>query len=160
MRLVCPRAVIDALAAAQAHVVIIGQVAGIMHGSAELTGDLDLLWDGDPTGRAALAEGFRAAGAELYDDDGSSVSCEPVTFELLKITFRSDSACGDCCTPNLPWANLPIGDFIRRSLIIRSNSGHPIRYLQLDDLVAMREAAGRPKDLRRARELRALRTAP
>ena len=24
-----------------------GQVAGIMHGSRELTGDLDLLWDGD-----------------------------------------------------------------------------------------------------------------
>ena len=28
-------------------VAVMGQVAGIMHGSCELTGDLDLLWDGD-----------------------------------------------------------------------------------------------------------------
>ncbi|MEV6791442.1 hypothetical protein AB0M87_05450 [Streptomyces sp. NPDC051320] len=27
---------------------VIGQVAGILHGSPELTGDLYLLWDGDP----------------------------------------------------------------------------------------------------------------
>src|ERR1700689_3807870 len=36
-----------------AKVAVIGQVAGIMHGSREPTGDLDLLWDGD--GRQAAA---------------------------------------------------------------------------------------------------------
>jgi hypothetical protein len=32
-----------------------------------------------------------------------------------------------------------------------------IHYLDLDDLIAMRRAAGRPKDVRRAAELAALR---
>jgi hypothetical protein len=32
-----------------------GQVAGIVHGSRELTGDLDLLWDGDRGQAPALA---------------------------------------------------------------------------------------------------------
>src|SRR5437016_5355223 len=41
-----------------AAVAVIGQVAGIMHGSRELTGDLDLLWDGDPGQTPALAAAF------------------------------------------------------------------------------------------------------
>src|SRR4051812_44620813 len=31
-----------------ANYAVFGQVAGLLHGSNELTGDLDLLWDGDP----------------------------------------------------------------------------------------------------------------
>jgi hypothetical protein len=54
-----------------AEVVVIGQVAGIMHGSAELTGDLDLLWDGAPGHAPALAAAFASVGASLADDDGS-----------------------------------------------------------------------------------------
>ncbi|MFD2080826.1 hypothetical protein [Actinopolymorpha cephalotaxi] len=41
-----------------AHVVVIGQVAGIMHGSRELTGDLDLLWDGHSVQADAMAAAF------------------------------------------------------------------------------------------------------
>jgi len=44
-------------------VAVMGQVAGIMHGSRELTGDLDLLWDGDHGQAPALAAAFAAAGA-------------------------------------------------------------------------------------------------
>jgi hypothetical protein len=48
-----PLPLLRALDLAGARVVVIGQVAGIMHGSRELTGDLDLLWDGD-TSQASL----------------------------------------------------------------------------------------------------------
>jgi len=58
-----PRPVLRALDRAGAEVVVMGQVAGILHGSAELTGDLDLLWDGHPDRRAALAAGFAATPA-------------------------------------------------------------------------------------------------
>lgn len=37
-----------------------GQVTGIMHGSRELTGDLDLLWDGEARQADALSATFAA----------------------------------------------------------------------------------------------------
>jgi len=50
-----------------ARVAVIGQVAGIMHGSMELTGDLDLLWDGARERAPALAAAFASASARLAD---------------------------------------------------------------------------------------------
>jgi hypothetical protein len=94
------------------HVVVIGQVAGIMHGSRELTGDLDLLWDGDQGQAAALAAAFTSASAVLADKDGAPVRCQPDAFALPKVLFHSASASGDCCTPALPWGSLPVADFI------------------------------------------------
>jgi hypothetical protein len=136
-----------------ATVVVIGQVAGIMHGSAELTGDLDLLWDGAPAQAAALAAAFDAAGATLTDDDGMPLRCEPAAFGLPKVLFSSSHASGDCCTPALPWGGLPIGDFLARARLARTGDGRRIRYLDRSDLIQMRRAVGRPKDLRRATEL-------
>jgi hypothetical protein len=50
-----PLPLLQALHEHGARVVVMGQVAGIMHGSRELTGDLDLLWDGDLEQAPALA---------------------------------------------------------------------------------------------------------
>ncbi len=135
------------------HVVVIGQVAGIMHGSRELTGDLDLLWDGDQGQAAALAAAFTSASAVLADKDGAPVRCQPAAFALPKVLFHSASASGDCCTPALPWGSLPVADFIARCETATAASGFKIRYLARDDLIRMRRAIGRPKDLRRAAEL-------
>lgn len=46
-----------------ARVVVIGQVAGILHGSRELTGDLDLLWDGSSRQASALTAAFASVSA-------------------------------------------------------------------------------------------------
>jgi hypothetical protein len=136
-----------------AHVVVIGQVAGIMHGSRELTGDLDLLWDGDPEQAPALAAAFTSVSAVLADNDGVPVRCDPAAFELPKVLFHSPAASGDCCTPALPWGDLPIADFIGRCETVTAVSGFKIRYLAREDLIRMRRAIGRPKDLRRVDEL-------
>ncbi len=137
-------------------VAVIGQVAGIMHGSRELTGDLDLLWDGDPGQAPALAAAFAAAGAVLTDASGKPAPCEPAAFGLPKVLFRSASASGDCCTPALPWGDLPVADFLTRCQLAVAPDGLVIRYLSRPDLIRMRRAAGRPKDLRRASELEQL----
>jgi hypothetical protein len=144
------------LDAAGAPVVVIGQVAGILHGSVELTGDLDLLWDGDPRHAPALAEAFGRAGATLTDDDGAELPCTPDAFERPKVQFRSPSASGDCCTPQLPWGDLPVAAFLDRAVSTRTADGGTVRYLDAADLVAMRRASGRPRDLRRADELERL----
>jgi hypothetical protein len=148
-----PLPLLHALAEHGAAVVVMGQVAGIMHGSAELTGDLDLLWDGAPAQAAALAAGFGTAGAELTDGDGVPLRCTPAAVAGPKVLFRTPSASGDCCTPALPWGDLPIADFLARAQLARTADGHPIRYLDRADLIWMRRAVARPKDLRRAAEL-------
>jgi hypothetical protein len=138
-----------------AEVAVMGQVAGIMHGSRELTGDLDLLWDGDARQADALSAAFGSVSADLTDDDGVPVPCEPAAFGLPKVLFHSTGASGDCCTPALPWGDLPIADFLARCRVARFD-GFEIRYLDRADLIWMRRAAGRVKDLRRAAELERL----
>src|SRR5689334_19481485 len=66
-----PLPLLRALDLAGARVVVIGQVAGIMHGSEELTGDLDLLWDGSAAQAGLLAAAFSEASAQLTNDDGA-----------------------------------------------------------------------------------------
>jgi len=145
-----------ALDRAGASVVTIGQIAGILHGSAELTGDLDLLWSGDEADVGRLASAFTTVGAELFDDDDRPVPCDAAAFTLPKVLFRTPSACGDCCTPKLPWGDLDVGAFVARADSCEID-GVRVRYLRLDDLQAMRRAVGRPKDLRRVAELETLR---
>jgi hypothetical protein len=116
-----------------ARVVVMGQVAGIMHGSQELTGDLDLPGDGDLGQAGALARAFAAAGAALADDDGAPVRCEPAAFSLAKVGFRTSTASGDCCTPALPWGDLPITDYIARGQVATTDSGFRISYLSHAD---------------------------
>jgi hypothetical protein len=137
-------------------VAVIGQVAGIMHGSGELTGDLDLLWDGDCGQAPALAAAFAAAGASLADGEGRPVRCEAGAFGLPKVLFSSAGASGDCCTPALPWGDLPVAAFLGRCRVATGGNGLVVRYLDLADLIRMRRAVGRPKDLRRADELERL----
>jgi hypothetical protein len=138
-----------------AEVVVMGQVAGIMHGSRELTGDLDLLWNGEARQAHALAAAFASVSADLTDGDGGPVRCGPSAFGLPKVLFRSTGASGDCCTPALPWGDLPIADFLARCRVAMSD-GFEIRYLARADLIRMRRTAGRIRDLRRAKELERL----
>lgn len=147
-----PLPLLRLLAGHGADVVVIGQVAGIMHGSAELTGDLDLLWSGAGAGAPALAAAFTAAGAELTDDDGHPLARTAAAFTLPKVLFRTPQASGDCCTLALPWGAIPVAEYLTRALTARTADGLPIRYLARPDLIQMRHAAGRPKDLRRATE--------
>ncbi len=134
-----------------AQVVVIGQVAGIMHGSRELTGDLDLLWDGQAGHADAMAAAFTSVSAELTDDEGVPLRCDAAAFGLPKVLFRSPGASGDCCTLALPWGDLPIADFLTR-YEVAAIDGFEIRYLNRVDLIRMRRAAGRVKDVRRAEE--------
>jgi hypothetical protein len=151
-----PRPLLRAMHRCQAPVVVIGQVAGIMHGSGELTGDLDLLWDGAEEHAGAMAAAFSSAGAQLADDQGLPLACDAAAFRRPKLVFSTPAASGDCCTPALPWGDLPIAEFIARHLVAADHHGLEVSYLRREDLIRMRRLAGRPKDLRRAAELERL----
>lgn len=151
-----PRHVLRALAAHGAPAIVIGQVAGILHGSAELTGDLDLLWSGGPEDAQRMAAAFTSLRAELFDDDHARIAESSSAFALPKALFRTSSASGDCCTPRLPWGDLDVEAYLRRAASTEIDR-YLVRYVALDDLIAMRRASGRAKDLRRLEELERIR---
>ncbi|MGW0936961.1 hypothetical protein [Streptomyces sp. NPDC002666] len=125
---------------------VIGQVAGIMHGSTELTGDLDLLWDGSPAQGRALHAALAAAGCTALPE-----------LDRPQVEYRVTGVSGDLCTPALPWGDMDVVSCLPRAVSTRDTEGFTIRYVDLDDLMRMRRSLGRPKDLRRADELEALR---
>ncbi|CAM5232869.1 Nucleotidyltransferase family protein OS=Streptomyces tendae OX=1932 GN=GUR47_06665 PE=4 SV=1 [Streptomyces tendae] len=135
-----------ALHDAGSHAVVIGQVAGILHGSAELTGDLDLLWDGTLDEARALRDALAACGCT-----------EPPDLDREQVGYRVTGADGDLCTPVLRWGDLDVTPCLARAETTRDPMGFTVRYAALDDLIRMRRALGRPKDHRRADELARLR---
>ncbi|WP_237518671.1 hypothetical protein [Streptomyces sp. SID5910] len=135
-----------ALHEAGSRAVVIGQVAGIMHGSTELTGDLDLLWDGTPGQARALREALTATGCTA-----------PPDLSRPQVAYRVTGADGDLCTPALPWGGMDTEPCLARAVAAHDPEGFTIRYADVDDLILMRRSLGRPKDHRRANELEALR---
>lgn len=148
-----PFPVLRALHINGANVVVIGQVAGIMHGSAELTGDLDLLWTGDDEDLPAVLAALREVDAELSDDLGTPTPCAEASLRLPKVLFRTHRSAGDCCTVSLPWSELPVRGFIEKCAIAEDEDGLQVRYLALPALLTMRRAVARAKDRRRTLEL-------
>jgi hypothetical protein len=138
---------LQAIHAAGSRAVVIGQVAGIVHGSTELTGDLDLLWDGSPHEAHALRDALALCGCtELPDLDRSQVG------------YRVTGASGDLCTPELRWGAMDVTPCLTSVETTRDPAGFTIRCAALDDPIRMRQALGRPKDHRRAEELAKLET--
>ncbi|GAA1374387.1 hypothetical protein [Streptomyces beijiangensis] len=137
-----PFPLLRALHEAGSHAVVIGQVAGIMHGSTELTGDLDLLWDGTPEEAHALRDALTATGCANLPD-----------FERSQAVYQVNGASGDLCTPDLPWGDMDTSPCLARAVSAHHPAGFTIRYTALNDLIRMRRALGRPKDHRRADEL-------
>ncbi|WP_328885599.1 hypothetical protein [Streptomyces sp. NBC_00316] len=142
-----PLPFLRALHEAGSHAVVIGQVAGIMHGSTELTGDLDLLWDGTPEQEYSLRNALAASGCSALPD-----------LDRAQVAYQVTGAGGDLCTPALPWGSMDVTPCLTRAVSAQDPSGFTIRYVALDDLIRMRRALGRPKDHRRADELQRLRT--
>ncbi|MEU6389082.1 hypothetical protein [Streptomyces sp. NPDC046939] len=137
-----PLPFLTALYEAGSRAVVIGQVAGIMHGSEELTGDLDLLWDGTPGEAHALRAAMTATGCTDVPD-----------LNHPQVAYQVTGVSGDLCTPALPWGQMDVSGCLATAVEAHDPAGFTIRYVALDDLIRMRRAIGRPKDHRRADEL-------
>ena len=133
---------------------VFGQVAGILHGSSEPTGDLDVLWDGHADAIEGLARAFAGAGVVLRDEAFRPV--DPASYRAAlagaKVYFEGLGAAGDLCTPRLRWGALDVEGILRRKVWARSG-GLTIPYVSLEDLLTMRTAVAGAKHARRAREL-------
>jgi hypothetical protein len=152
-----PFPMLAVMQATKANYAVFGQVAGILHGSVEPTGDLDILWDGTADDVETMAAEFERAGVTLRDADFNVVRRSDFRSALAgtKVYFDGLGSAGDLCTLRLPWGALDVAGFLARK--VWAHSGElSVPYLGLDDLLAMRRAVAGGKHARRVRELERL----
>jgi hypothetical protein len=135
--------------------VVIGGVAGGAHGSSYGTFDLDLAYARD-------AENLERIAGVLHTLDAKLRGAPPdVPFLLDAKTlaaganFTFTTSLGSIDLLSDP-AGSPPYEQLRRKATVIDVRGHPVRVASLDHLIAMKEAAGRPKDKLMATEYRVL----
>jgi hypothetical protein len=136
--------------------VVIGGVAAIAHGSPQITQDLDVSYAGTPENLERLGRVLVGLGATLrgvtedvpFVPDGRSLqNVRVLTLDTpegpLDVLAEPDGSGG--------YARL------RANAIDATVSGVTVKVAGLDDLIAMKKAAGRPKDRVYVEELEAIR---
>ena len=145
-----------ALAAHDARVIIVGGFAAIALGSAFLTVDLDLVYERTSGNIERLAAALAPLEPYLrgvppglpFRLDAETIACG-LNF-TLRTTAGDVDLLGEATGGGTYEALLPHTE-------VREVLGHDCRFVDLNTLIRLKRAAGRPKDLERIAELEALR---
>ena len=142
-----PRELIDRLTVAGVRFVVIGGLAAQAHGSPSATFDLDLVpsWDGDNLVRLeAVLHDIGAIRQGLPPDAPPMPPLDARTLRATSLlTLNTTFGRLDLLANPDPGLNF---EALMRSAELRDLFGTRIRIASLDDLIAMKRAAGRPKD--------------
>lgn len=136
--------------------VVIGGIAAILHGSAQSTYDLDVCYATDPGNLAALGQVLVDLGARLkgIDDPLPFVPDARTLRGVELLTLVTDEG-------ELDVLARPVGspgyEALRRNADRFDLGGFSALVASIDDLIAMKQAAGRTKDLAAVEELEAIR---
>jgi hypothetical protein len=136
--------------------VVIGGIGGRLHGSTTVTGDVDICYAGDPANLERLAAALRALNARLrgVDDEVPFVLDAASLQAGDHFTFTTDAGDLDCMGTPAGVAGFEELDANASTLDLE---GFSVQVASLDDLIRMKRAAGRPKDLIEVEVLGALR---
>lgn len=126
--------------------IVVGNVAGVLHGAPVTTFDIDIVHRRDDANvrrlMAALAE-LRAGYRDLTDRH------LPPKPDLLMTAghnlFRT--AAGDLDALGSVGPALSFDDLLPRSVTFHLTDGFEVRCVSLEQLIELKESAGRPKDL-------------
>ncbi len=149
------RFLVEALDRHTVDYVVIGGIAGIVHGSAYPTYDFDVLYARDQGNLERMAAALSDLGVTLRG------APEDLPFQLdaktlamgSNFTFRSEYGHFDILGDA---AGMRSYEAIRADSKLDEAYGIPIRVASIDDLIRMKRAAGRPKDKLMAEELIAI----
>lgn len=136
--------------------VVIGGVAGAVHGSPSITQDLDVCYDRRPDNLERLAEALVSVNARLRG------APPDVPFILDARTLaRGDFFTFSTDVGPLDLLGTPSGatgyDALARNALVFELDDLTVKVASLEDLMAMKRAAGRPQDLKELEILGALR---
>jgi hypothetical protein len=125
--------------------VVIGGVAATLYGSPSLTGDLDVCYERSRPNVQALAAALTELHATLRGvDPGLPFRLDAKALELGdSFTFSTDAGDFDCL--GTPAGTSGYVDLIRQATEFEVG-GIDVSVSSLDDLMRMKQAAGRPKD--------------
>lgn len=148
-----PLLILRTLAGHGVKAVVIGQAAAVIHGHPETTVDVDVLASLELSNAERLATALQDLGARHA---GSDTAPDERDFLGLRQMLSFETAAGRVDV--LPAASgLGTYEAVAPRAIPVDLGGFTVLVATLDDVIASKEAAGRPKDLRRLVSLRALR---
>jgi Nucleotidyl transferase AbiEii toxin, Type IV TA system len=135
--------------------VVIGGIAAVLHGSARNTFDLDICVATDDANLAALADVLTALGATLkgVDEDVPFVPDARMLRQVELLTLVTPL--GEFDVLSRP-SGAPTYQELRRNADRYDLGGFNVSVASVDDLIAMKQAAGRAKDLIDIEELEAI----
>jgi hypothetical protein len=150
-----PSSALQALAEAGVDFVVIGGVAGGVHGSSYGTFDLDIVYARDRENLERLAAVLKSLDATLRGAPSE------LPFQLDADSLQAgdhytfSTRLGSLDILGQP-AGAPPFESLKAAATTIDVNGHPVRVASLDHLIAMKEAAGRPRDKLMATEYRVL----
>lgn len=144
-----PARVFAALDRHEVDYLTIGAFAVIAHGYVRATADIDLVARQDPENLERLAAAFADLNARLRGVDADLLGIDPTDPHTLAngASFTLDTDAGPVDYLNdVPGA----GDYadLRARAVEATAAGVAVRVVGLDDLIRMKRASGRPRDLR------------
>jgi predicted nucleotidyltransferase len=149
-------ALLRRLDAAGVEFVVIGGIAAVAHGSPQITQDLDIVYAPDAENLERLSRALRDLNATLRGvvDDVPFVPDVRALTQVRLLTLDTDEGSLDLIAQ-------PDGsrgyDELRAGSMEAVVQGTVVRIAGLDDLIAMKKAAGRAKDRLHVEELEAIR---
>jgi hypothetical protein len=140
------RALFGVLAENAVEYVVIGGVAAQVHGHRRTTKDLDVIPDPDRGNLERLASTLTALEARppALGPDAPSPTADQLAVTAIVPPLSTIHGELHICN-DVPGA-APYGDLRRRALATDLD-GIPVRIVSLDDLISMKRAFGRPRDL-------------
>jgi hypothetical protein len=150
-----PRQGLIVLADSKVEFVVVGGVAAAMLGSLRETTDVDILVRRSSDNLARLARGLTEVGARVRGSARPAMPISPALLEGVEVmTFDTEVGEVDVLLVGRGgWTyERVIGGAERVDV-----AGREVSLISMDDLIAMKRAAGRPKDLETVEELEALR---
>lgn len=151
-----PARALEVLTEHDVRFVVIGGVAGATHGSPSVTQDLDICYERSPENIERLVVALRSIHARLRGvDDDVRFSLDADTIAAGDhFSFVTDLGDLDCL--GIPAGTLGYDDVVRSAVDIDLD-GFVVSVASIDDLIRMKRAAGRPRDLAELEILGALR---
>ena len=144
-----PKRLLETLHANAVEFVVVGGLAAVAYGSSLPTEDLDIAPERSRRNLDRLAAALRALNAKIrtgddegveFPTDGAFIAAQPLMLNLVTDAGQLDLTMTPAAFPN------GYDDLIGRAVALDLGAGKATLVASLRDVIASKEAAGRPKD--------------